>query len=131
LFSFYQTKDYTIRISGIPLSLAYQEYRQENEDYPWLFSPKALKMLCMAGLLTYSASERLPIPFPGFTGVEQWPGCSSASVGDHSSGYCPGFSPGSLLAVIKERMTCTTSKTKIKIIFVTGIRIWAMFLAIY
>jgi len=76
----------------------------------------------MAGLLTYSASERLPIPSPGYPGVsEQWLRCSSALAGDYSSGYCPGFSPGSLLAVILERMTCTIIKTKIKIIFVKGL----------
>jgi len=51
----------------------------------------------MAGLLAYSLSVRLPIPIHQNSGK-----VCSESYREHSSGYCPGFSPGSLLSELPD-----------------------------
>jgi len=65
-----------------------------------LLYPEALNEIIAAGLLTFPGSGSLPVP----NGSVQWHCCQNlftsplSEAQDYSSGYCPGFSPGSLLS---------------------------------
>lgn len=72
-----------------------------------LFFPKATNLKKMAGLLTYSLFTAFP-----FLARETVAMNGKQTTRDYSSGYCPGFTPGSLLILKIQRIFGTISVGK-------------------
>ncbi|MDR6922852.1 hypothetical protein J2Y40_003723 [Chryseobacterium sp. 2987] len=88
-------------------------FTAQNHCSPKLYSTKASNVHHLAGLLTYSVSEILPIK-------KQWIYYSKTLVWSLQQRVCPGFSPDSLLSAFygspdsgKDKQLLTHSKHEI------------------